>query len=71
MMVMLLVLGGLILSILHGSNFNGTRNANVNIINITSNVLLPYEDKIDRALCVKEKDGTFTWLSLNYLQKMT
>ena len=55
------------LSILDGANFNGTRDANVNIIKITNNVLLPYEDKIDRALHLKEKDGTFTRLSLNYL----
>ena len=59
------------LSIIHGSNLNGTGDANVNIIKVTSNVPLAYEDKIDGAVRLKEKEGAFTRWPLKYLQKMT
>ena len=54
------------LSILHGENMNGTGDADVNIIKVTSNVLLSYyEDKIDGVVHLKEKEGTFTqWPSI-------
>ncbi|XP_057850294.2 uncharacterized protein LOC131060884 [Cryptomeria japonica] len=42
------------LSILHGVNLKGTCNANVNILTVTSNIRLPYEDKIDGVICLKE-----------------
>jgi len=38
----------------------GTRDANVNILKVTSNVPLAYEDKIDGATFLKEKEGSFT-----------
>ena len=59
------------LSILHGENLIGTGDANVNIITVTSNVPLAYEDKIDGIVNLKEKEGTFTWWPLKYLEKMT
>ena len=59
------------LSILHGENLNGTRDANVNIIIVTSNVPLAYEDKINGAICLKEKEGTFIQWPLKYLEKTT
>ena len=48
------------LSILHGINLKWTKDANVNILKVTSNVPLTYEDKIDGAISLKEKEGTFT-----------
>jgi hypothetical protein len=59
------------LSILHGINLKGSEDANVNILKVTSNVPLAYEDKIDGAVRLKEKEGTFTRWPLKYLQKMT
>ena len=59
------------LSILHGENLNGTGEANVNIMTVTSNVPLAYEDKIDGVVRLKEKEGAFTRWPLKYLQKMT
>lgn len=35
------------LSIIHGANLIGTRDANVNIIKVTRNVTLAYEDEMD------------------------
>lgn len=59
------------ISIIHGVNLKGTRDANVNILKVTSNVPLAYEDKIDGATFLKEKEGSFTWWPLKYFQKMT
>ena len=59
------------LSILHGINLKGIEDANVNILKVTSNVPLAYEDKIDGVVCLKEKEGNFTRWPLKYLQKMT
>ena len=59
------------LSILHGINLEGTEDTNLNIFKVTSNVPLAYEDKIDGAVHLKEKEGTFTQWPLRYLQTMT
>ncbi|XP_057853139.1 uncharacterized protein LOC131063370 [Cryptomeria japonica] len=48
------------LSIIHGVNLKGTGDANVNILKVTSNIPLSYEDKIDGVVYLKEKEGTFT-----------
>jgi len=38
--------------------------ANVNIIKVTSNIPLPYVDKIDGCICLKANEGSFTrWLN--------
>lgn len=47
-------------SILYGANLNEIGDANTNIVMVTSNISFSYEDKIDRAICLKEKEGTFT-----------
>ena len=59
------------LSIIHGFKLKGTRDANVNILKVTSSIPRAYEDKIDGVVRLKEKEGTFTWWPLKYLQKWT
>ena len=59
------------LSTVHGVNLKGTMDANVNILKVTSNIPLVYEDKIDGVVHLKEKEGTFTQWPLKYLKKMT
>jgi len=59
------------LSLLHGVNLNGTGDANVNIIKVTRDILLPYHDKIEGSFLLKEKEGSFTRWSLKYLQKIS
>jgi len=44
---------------------------NVNVIKVTSNIPLLYEDKVDGFVLMKEKEESFTWWPLKYLQKMT
>jgi hypothetical protein len=59
------------LSIIHGVKLKGKGDANINILKVTSNILIAYEDKIDEFFHLKEKEGTFTWWHLNFLKKMT
>jgi len=59
------------LSLIHGVNLNGTGDANVNIIKVTRDVLLPYHDKIEGSVLLKEKEGSFTRWPLKYLQKIS
>ena len=55
------------LSMIHGVAL-GLEDANVNAINVTSNIPLPYEDKIYGCLCLKEKERSFIrWLK-KYLE---
>ena len=48
------------LSLIHGVNLNGSGDGNVNIIKVTRNILLPYDEKIEGSLLLKEKEGSFT-----------
>ena len=59
------------LSIIHGVKLSGSGDANVNIINATSKIPLPYDDKIEGFVCLKEMEGSFARWPLRYLQKMT
>jgi len=59
------------LSLIHGFNLNGTRDANFNIIKVTRDILLPYDGKIEGSFLLKEKEGSFTRWPLKYLQKIT
>ena len=59
------------LSIIHGVKLSGSRDANVNVINVTSNIPFFYKDKIDGSVHLKKKEGRFTWWPFKYLQKMT
>jgi hypothetical protein len=59
------------LSIIHGVKLSGSGDTNVNVIKVTSNIPLLYEDKIDGFVRLKEKEGSFTRWPLKYLQKMT
>ena len=56
------------LSIAHGVNLKGTGDENVNIIMVTKNIPLVYDDKVDGAISLKQKVGTFTRWPLKYLQ---
>ena len=42
--------------------------ANSNVINVTSNIPLLYEDKIDGCLYLKEKKRSFIWRPEKYLE---
>ena len=46
------------LFVIHGVAL-GLEDANVNVINVTSNIPLPYEDKIDGCHLLKEKEMSF------------
>ena len=59
------------LSIMHGFKLSGSGDANVNIIKVTRNIPLPYDDKIEGFVHLKEMEGSFTQWPLRYLQKMT
>ena len=56
------------LSVIHGVAL-GLEDANVNVINVTSNIPLPYEDKIDGCLRLKEKERSFIRWPKKYLEK--
>ena len=56
------------LSVIHGVAL-GLEDENFNVINVTSNIPLPYEDKIDGCLCFKEKERSFIWWPKKYLEK--
>lgn len=56
------------ISIIHGEPLV-PKDANVNFINVTSNIPLPYEDKIDGCVDLKEKENIFTWWPKKYLEK--
>jgi hypothetical protein len=47
------------LSIIHEVTLS-PEDANANIINVASNIPLPYEDKLDGCKHLKEKKGSFT-----------
>jgi hypothetical protein len=59
------------LSIIHGVKLSRSGDANVNIIKVTRNIPLPYDDKIEGFVHLKEMEGSFTRWPLRYLQKMT
>ena len=48
------------LSIIHGVKLSGSGDENLNVIKVTSNMPLFYEDKIDGFLHMKVKEGSFT-----------
>ena len=58
------------LSIIHGENLKGTSDANVKLVRVTSNVPLVYEDKLDGAIHLKEKEGSFARWPIIFLEKM-
>ena len=58
-------------SIIHEVKLSGSGNIDVNVIKVTSNIPLLYEDKVDGFVLMKEKEESFTWWPLKYLQKMT
>ena len=39
----------------------GLEDANVNVIHVTSNIPLAYDDKIDGCECLKETEISFIW----------
>ena len=39
----------------------GPKDTNVNVIHVTSNILLAYEHKIDGCECLKETEISFIW----------
>ena len=47
------------LSTIHGVKLS-LEDGNVNTLKVTSNILLPYEDKQDGCSHLKEKEGSFT-----------
>lgn len=47
----------------------GLEDANVNVINVTTNIPLPFEDKIDGCVRLKEKEKSFTQSPKKYLEK--
>ena len=55
------------LSIIDGVKLSRLGDANVNIMNVTRNIPLPYDDKIERFVHLKEMEGSFTRWPLRYL----
>ena len=47
----------------------GLEDANLNVINVTSNIPLMYEDQIDGCLHLKEKERSFIHWPKKYLEK--
>lgn len=58
------------LSIIHGENLKGMSDANVELARVTSNIPLVYEDKLDGAIRLKEKEGSFARWPIIFLEKM-